>query len=101
MSKITPEAFDAAIKRIAMTNDGVLLNLWLQGILQEIPTGQDDGALQRDFGRRKFAADLKAKMDLAAAEQKNVGSGDTGIERLVVYSGRSPVGPERRSRRRV
>jgi hypothetical protein len=99
---MTREEMEGAIKRIALTNDGQLLSLWLQDVLMTTPNDQSDGALQRDFGRRKFAAELKGLMDQALAEyRKNASGSDTGIERLVVHAGRLASSGDRRSRRRV
>lgn len=101
---VTKEALEDAIKRIAMTPDGELLNLYLQNELQMLPPFHDDGALQADYGRRSFAARLKGLMDQATSESRNGGSGDStssGIVKLVVSSGVGPAsGGSRRSRRR-
>lgn len=99
---ITKEALEEAIKRIALTSDGELLNLYLQNELQTLPPRNDDGALQADYGRRSFAARLKGLMDQATAESRNVSGGEhSGIVKLVVSTGGGPANSaSRRSRRR-
>ncbi len=64
MSGVTEEEIDAAIARIALTADGMLLYRRLVRVLCSVsPYEASPGTLPINEGRRRFAAELKRIMD--------------------------------------
>lgn len=55
---LTDAQFHAAIDRLARTEDGRTLYLFLQKRLMGVATAESDGALREDQGERRFASKL-------------------------------------------
>lgn len=69
MSLPTEAEIDAAIRRIALTHDGMLLYRRLQMVLMDVsPVSANVGTLPRLEGRRSFARELKVLMDQELAK---------------------------------
>lgn len=64
----TPADIEAAIRRIALTPDGMLLYRHLQLVLMSSPTQPGSGALRTHEGRRSLARELKSLMDSELAK---------------------------------
>ena len=106
---LTDEMLHAAIDRLARTDDGRTLYLFLQKRLMAIWSGTEDGALQADHGERRFAAKLIGLMAKGIADRdgSNTNSGNTGgivsPEQPIVFAVARPrsTGGPRGARRRV
>lgn len=85
--EITDVQIREALDRIAMTNDGKLLYLYLQRERMRVsPPAVDERALPRFEGRRSFAADLMALMGEGIAA-----SGGRDGNHPIVLARRQPV----------
>lgn len=106
---LTDEMLHAAIDRLARTDDGRTLYLFLQKRLMAVATSDVDGALQADNGERRFASKLIGLMAKGISERDgsntssgdSSGSGDTARQPIVfaVPGPRSTGGPRGAGRR--
>lgn len=84
---ISQQQIDEAIDRIARTQDGHLLYLALQReMMGFLPETVEVGALRENNARRRFCAELIAKMAKGVLE-----SGPGSADALVVFAPRKPV----------
>ena len=96
---IDDEQLNQALDRIARSADGELLYRYCQKTLmgtlaEHIPA---DGALWTEHGRRRFAAELMAKMAKGIAESGGQRrNSDSSAERTVVFAARQPGASSRR-----
>lgn len=93
MSDIDDKDLDEAIDRIARTRDGELLyrhfQKTLMGTLDDHAPGES--ALRTEHGRRRFAAELMAKMAKGIDESGGrTDSSSRASERTVVFRAREP-----------
>jgi len=93
---VTDEQLAEAADRIARTQDGQLLYLYLQKVLLGV-TAQDmsDCALQRNEGRRSFASELMGLMTNGVDASDGTSTGRPS-ERAVIFARRQPSGVGRR-----
>lgn len=96
MTDIADKDINEALDRIARTADGELLYRFCQktmmGILDD--HAPDESALRTEHGRRRFAAELMAKMakGIDGSDGRTDSSGTRASERTVVFRAREPVG---------
>lgn len=93
---ISDEDIDKALDRIARTPDGELLYRHFQktmmGMLPD--HAPDESALRTEHGRRRFAAELMAKMAKGIDESGGrTDSSSRASERTVVFRAREPRAP--------
>ena len=87
--EIASKDIEAAIDRIARTDDGMLLYLYLQKVrLGLTPSDAQQRALRANEGRRSFAADLMAHMGKGIRES---GRADNPIVTFAVAGGARAV----------
>lgn len=65
---LTDQQLHSAIDRIARSEDGRTLYLFLQKSLMAVPTAHEDGALRQSHGERMFAARLISLMAKGISE---------------------------------
>lgn len=103
---IADEQFHAAIDRLARTDDGRTLYLFLQKRLMAVFSSESESALRSDNGERMFASKLIGLMGKGIAESG--GRNDAAEQRQpdeqpIVFAVRGPVavGSRHGARRRV
>lgn len=84
-----------SIARIASTDDGADLYLYLQRRLMALTTTTESGALLKNEGERTFAAKLMGLMAEGIAERdrrtsSSTGSSGTSAERAIVFAAPKP-----------
>jgi hypothetical protein len=84
MTDISDKDFFEAFERIARTDDGHLIYLYLQKTLCAVET--DERALPKGWGRRSYASELMGLMAKGIEE-----SGGTSRNTPVVFARREPV----------
>lgn len=102
---ITDAQLHAAVDRLARTDDGRTLYLFLQKRLMAISTSISDGALQADHGERTFAAKLIGLMATGIRESDGSSNSTRGPdgERTITFAVPGPrsTGGARGAGRRV
>ena len=98
---ITDDQLHAAVDRLARSEDGHTLYLFLQKRLMAVSTGQDLGALYADQGERMFAAKLIGLMSTGIRESggRNTstdGSGGLSPDQPITFAVPGPRGAGRR-----
>lgn len=104
---ITDTQFHAAVDRLARTEDGRTLYLFLQKRMMAISTSLDGGALQADHGERTFAAKLISLMATGIRESggsntSSDGAGSISPDQPITFAvagPRSVAGPRGAGRR--
>lgn len=103
---ITDEDFRAAMDRLARTEDGRLLYLFLQRRLMTTPATVKSGPLRVDLGQRMFAAQLMGLMTRGiqdSAGRTGSADGHGGGDKPIVFAvtGPSRVGGSGGAGRRI
>lgn len=81
---MTDEKIKKGIQRLALSEDGHALHLFLQQFLMTVCPRPESGALQVHEGERRFAARLKGLMDEAYANAEQDSDRRTGNSLIVV-----------------
>jgi hypothetical protein len=96
LEPISDEQFRNAIDRLARSDDGRTLYLFLQRSLMAVPMALDDGALRAHHGERMFAAKLIGLMAKGISESggrsdaSGPGSGSGGGDQPIVFAVAGP-----------